>query len=197
MKFDELVEELLESTSSLRNLYHITLMANAAMIINRNYFSLSEQDTSGKKLFGNRYKYYMSCARNLTSSYFQEYWDDLTLKVIFELDAAKLSDNGYVIKPIHDFAHYGKNYKNIFELEDRILSNKRAIENANNFIKSINFLYPKTFAHHNSQATNRKFHVKYTISDAFEIFRSSGIPTYVYEDPRAFSRLDKRKAELL
>ena len=193
MKFDNLVEELLESTSSLRTLYHITKMANAANIIATDKFELAEQDESGEQLFP-KFKNYLSTARGLTSSYIKGKIN-LTMDkvlVIFELNASALSDKGYVIKPMNDFLEID-DAENL-ELEDRILTNKPFINNAKSFIKTINLLHPTNFLDTFSQSGVRK---AYSINDAYKIFKDSGIPTFVFSNIKAFSLLDKRKAKLL
>jgi hypothetical protein len=193
MKFDNIVEELLESTSPLRTMYHITKMANAANIIATDKFELAEQDESGEKLFP-KFKNYLSTARNLSSSYIKGKIG-LTMDkvlVIFELNASALSDKGYVIKPMHDFMEIDD--AESLELEDRILTNKPFINNASSFIKTINLLHPPNFANTFSQSGVRK---SYSINDAYKIFKNSGIPTFVFTGARAFSLLDKRKAKLL
>lgn len=193
MKFDNLVVELLESTSPLRTMYHITKMANASNIIATDKFELAEQDETGFRLFP-KFKFYLSTARNLSSSYIISKID-LTIDkvlVIFELNASALSDKGYVITPMHDFMEI-EGEENL-ELEDRILTNKPFINNAKSFIKTINLLHPPNFKNTFSQNGVRK---SYSVEDAYDIFKNSGIPTFVFTDEKAFSLLDKRKAKLL
>ena len=203
MKFDQLVEQLLEGTSPLRTMYHITKMANAVNIINHDGFVLSVQDTTGDILYGSRYQYYMSCARTLTSAYIRDMLKDYHFTVILELDISKLSDKGYVIKPIHDFKNLNPFGDRDYvvpekqESEDRILSNKQIIPNAKSFIKTINLLHPIGLADTASQVTTQNFPIRYTIQEALKVFKDSGIPTYVYKEHRFFQRLDKRKAKLL
>ena len=197
MKFDVIVNNLLESTSPLRNLYHITYMANAIEILNSDTFKLSKQDGSGNILFGkSKYKYFMSAARNPSSSYFSL----VEMPVIFELDASRLSDKGYPIKPIHDFIELDgteEDRENIsrFELEDRILSKSAEIPNAKYFIKAIHFYhnpdYGDTFA---QLSHSSKYH---SIPEAYEVFKNSGIPTFVYNYIRFFYLLNKNKARLI
>jgi hypothetical protein len=193
MNFDDLVGKLLESTSPLRTMYHITKMANAANIIATDRFELAEQDETGFRLFP-KFKFYLSTARNLSSSYIISKID-LTIDkvlVIFELNASDLSDKGYVITPMHDFMEI-EGVENL-ELEDRILTNKPFINNAKSFIKTINLLHPPNFKNTFSQSGVIK---SYSISDAYDVFKNSTIPTFVFTSKKAFSLLDKRKAKLL
>lgn len=188
-----------ESTSPFRNLYHITYMANAVEILNSDAFKLSTQDKSGRIVFGKnkpKYKYFMSAARNPSSAFFNLN----EMPVIFELDAVKLSDKGYSIKPIHDFIELDKGIDNKedisrFELEDRILSKSPEINNAKFFIKAINFYHSPDYGDTFSQLShNSKYH---SITEAYEVFKNSGIPTFVYKNRKSFYLLNKRKAKLL
>ena len=189
MKYDNLVSNLLEGISPSRNFYHITVMANAANIIKKDVFELAEQDETGEELFP-KFKYYLSAARILSNSYFKSY-SFIRPIVIFELDGSKLSDKGYVIKPIHDY-HSIKAPN--FESEDRILTNKPFIKNAKTFIKSINLFFPKDTKSDYNQPGIRSAS---TVKEASDIFMNSGISTFVFNDKHAFLLLDKRKAKHL
>jgi len=174
-------------------------MSNAVEILQSNYFTLSTQYRSGKIVFGKakpEYRYFMSTARNPSSSYFNLY----EVPVIFELDASRLSDKGYPIKPIHDFIELDcrdGDDQDIgrFELEDRILSKTPEIPNAKSFIKAIHFYHSPDYGDTFAQLShNRKYH---SIEQAYEAFKNTGIPTFVYKNRRAFYLLNKRKAKLL
>lgn len=202
MRFDQLVKYLIESTSPLRTMYHITSMGSIANILTMDKFMLSEQDETGKKLYP-KYEYYMSTARVPSNSYFRNRLEVNCPKAILELDAAKFSDKGYPIKPIHDFIWLdtpnNKDKLDRFEHEDRILSKNSEIKNAKSFIKCINFLRPlgEKDSYEETSSDESCKRVKYTISKVYDIFIKSGIPTYEYSDVNDFKRLNKRNSRLL
>lgn len=206
-----------ESTNPLRVLYHYTKLPNAANVVKMNKFALAEQDDTGEEMFP-QYKYYLSTARSMTSNYIREKaGQDSTFPVIFVLDASKLSDKGYVIKPIHDYTTLspsGISPRDMnrearlnqrldtskLELEDRILTNKPAIDNANSYIKSIHVCTMDDYVVDMEDAMKQPMHgtrCVYTPNQAFNEFSKSGIPTYVYADEKDFLLLNQRKAKLL
>jgi len=173
-------------------------MGNAANILNTNKFKLLHQDLSGTKLFP-KYKYSMSCSRIVNNAFFNSAVSLTVLRVILELDATRLSDK-YPIKPIHDFVYIDPKKRNAldrFEHEDRILSKTPIIENAKRYIKCINWYRPKSVDPEYTQISNSIPEARYSVSDTYDIFKNSGVPTYIYDGVTDFYMLDKRKAELL
>jgi len=206
-----------ESTNPLRVLYHYTKLPNAANIVKMNKFALAEQDDTGEEMFP-QYKYYLSTARSTTSSYIKnKVAEDPSIAVIFVLDASRISDRGYVIKPVHDYRMLSpsgvspremsreerikeKQDTSKFELEDRILTNKPVIDNANGYIQTIHVCINNDYIDDMEDFMKQPIHgtrCVYTPNQSFSEFSKSGIPTYLYTDENDLLLLDQRKAKLL
>jgi hypothetical protein len=194
MKFNELVEQLLESTSPLRTLYHNTLFYNMAGILRSNYFScsLNGEDIKDRhmELF-KKYPYYMSAAR-IPYNRFARKQTVFRSIVSMELDASKLSDHGYPIRPINFFAR-----SNSQESEDRVLSRKNKIDNFKEYIKSFHiYVHPndmESILAGNSNADMDKYDFNYTIKNIL----NTNKPAYVYNTRDAFHTMNRAKREPL
>lgn len=195
MKFDELIEKLLESTSPLRTLYHNTSIVNAGDIISYDYFHCEENEDDlkyrGIQPIHKKYPYFLSAARVPNNRYARRS-TQFQSSVCLELDASKLTDHGYPIRPINFFLDYRER-----ESEDRVLSKKKEIENFNQYIKSFHlFLHP---IDKKRLTTNQNLHDmdKDGYNQVIKNILSTQKPAYFYEKSDDFHSLNRARREPL
>ena len=194
MKFDKLVEQLLEGTSPLRTMYHNTNFSNIVLMLRSNYFKCEYNANDIKyrftKLF-EKYPYYMSTARVPNNRYARKQ-SVFSSVVSLELDATKLSDHGYPIRPINFFV-----MRNAREAEDRVLSKKDKIDNFNQYIKAFHiYIHPtdiKNIMNNNGLADMDKAYFNSTIRSIL----ATNKPSYVYKTRDEFHSMNKAKREPL
>lgn len=189
MKFDQLVQKLLEGVSPLRTMYHISYLHNMYDIITYNSFNcknnavdLEDNWKSNMPKIMEKYRYYMSTARTHTSSFIRSRVNAENSSVVtMELDASKLSDKGYPIYPINYFIASQDQ-----EGEDRVLSKKNYIPNFLNYVKSFHIL----------MKDNKDEDDNYN-NEMIELMKRTGKPCFLYKDPKAFLFLNRTKREQL
>jgi hypothetical protein len=200
MKFDELVVELLEGTSPLRTLYHNTPFNYISEIIDSNVFICGENDEDFKDIsrgeipsIYEKYRYFMSAARTPNNSFARKDTEFSSI-VSLELDASKLSDHGYIIKPINFFVSSKKK-----ESEDRVLSKKKLINDFGQYIKTFHVYINPIEITKIMSITN--INIKDMKKDSFNYKIKSILntkkPAYVYNTRDEFHSMNRTKREPL
>ena len=199
MKFDYLVYGLLEGTSPLRTLYHNTGLDRIGEIIKSNSFicgdnpdDLSYHHGADNSAF-KKFPYYMSAARTPNNRFAKSLSGIIRNSVSLELDASKLSDHGYIIKPINFFVSNEEK-----ESEDRVLSKKEIINNFDQYIKAfhvyINPIYISSLTTDDPYADSIN---KYRFNYAIKTILDTKKPAYVYKTRDEFHSMNKVKREPL
>lgn len=193
MKFDELVEKLLESTSPLRLLYHTTYLIDIEQLVKTDEFKCGENDLSYNfnskepEIF-KKYPYFMSVARTHNNAFLRSISRNNFSNVTLVLDAVKLSDHGYPIKPINFYKRSDKQ-----ESEDRVLSKTKTIPNFNEYIKEFHvFVTPADLIDINRSKQNQL-----DFEEWLNTMRRTGKPCYRYITLKDFLSLNRTKREPL
>ena len=201
MNFDKLIQRLEEGTSPLRTLYHSAILPSVFSIVESNTFKLkrNDEDLIGlQKIPENlwyflqqkipeifiKYPYYMSAARVPANNYIKSIMGSYVNHSLctLELDAAKLSDHGYVLAPINFDGRSGK-YR---ETEDRVISKKDTIPNFVDYIKAFHIYFKR------SKQTGYKF----VNDEQMENILNTDKPCYEYESTKDLLILNRAKRNL-
>jgi hypothetical protein len=162
-----------EGTSDI--LYHMTDKDSAAKILKSGNFILLPSFIGPEKEYQEKNKiYYMSLARNKSSSYFGLFPG---APVLFVFDARKLQNN-YRIKPIdffssdydHDLSISSERASGYSEMEDRLISPTNHL-NVKKYVTSIHTILPP----------KEKFSMAYSFM-IWKYGKKMGIPVYFYEN---------------
>jgi hypothetical protein len=189
MNFDKLIQRLEEGTSPLRTLYHSAVLHLVFSIVESNTFKLKRNDADliGLQKIPEifiKYPYYMSAARVPANNYIKSIiWSYVNNSFCtLELDAAKLSDHGYVLAPINFDGRSGK-YR---ETEDRVISKKDTIPNFVDYIKAFHIYFKR------SKQTGYKF----VNDEQMENILNTDKPCYEYESTKDLLILNRAKRNL-
>lgn len=199
MKFDELVQKLLEGTSPLRRLYHYTGLDKAADIVTQNKFELTfAKGADASKNIGYKRNFYLSCSTIARGRYATgsggKFYDE-TYHCIIELDASKVSDN-YRIIPVDYWYYPGRPYSledNMDESEERIVSRDNKIPNAKKYIIAVHIYVPPDKEKPNEDDIYRKLYKTNQINRIAQ----SGVDYYIYDNIKYFTILHREKAHKL
>jgi hypothetical protein len=113
--------------------------------------------------------------------------------VCLELNALKLSDNGYPIRPINFFSSSDRQ-----ESEDRVLSKKSCIKDFNQYIDAFHiFFHPNDIERLNTKGFTSPSLSKTSFNDIIKDILQTGKPSYVYRTRNEFHSLNRTKRELL
>jgi hypothetical protein len=162
-----------EGTSDI--LYHMTDKEAAAKILKSGNFVLMPSFIGPEKEYQEKNKiYYMSLARNKSSSYFEVF---PSAPVLFVFDARKLQNN-YRIKPIDffssdydpDLPFPSERASGYSEMEDRLISPTNQL-NVKKYVTSIHTIIPP----------KEKFSMAYSFM-IWKYGKKLGIPVFFYED---------------
>jgi hypothetical protein len=174
-------EQICEGLSQV--LYHSTSLRNASGIVSSDQFQLastyannSELSTGSKKLF------FLSTTRSKTGGYSvsNAYPHDAG-NVVMVLDGRALGNN-YTGDPVD---YWGRDFLNFApeknEMEDRVYNDSPTIPNATKYIKAVHILFKDKL---NAPARS-----------ALIVLKKSGIPTWLYQDAKAYVLQDVRRAK--
>jgi len=121
------ITQIIEGISP--TVYHTTSIDNAYQILKSGSFRLSSASSAREAdIGGDNAKYWMSTARSLRNSFS----DNMPTSITFEMNGTSLSHN-HSGKAVNYFS--GKSGNN--EMEDRVFSNKRMINNAGKHITKV------------------------------------------------------------
>jgi len=158
-------------------LYHSTSIKNAVSILQENNFRLSTWLGTPSDLTKNTNKlWYLSTSRRKGA--YGGY-------VVFVLDGNKLSHN-YKGMPVD---YWGTNFIDVDEAEDRILSDKPTIPNADKYIKEIHVNW------YTVGDPDWKPYIYKNFRNLYLLAKKYNIPIYWYEDEKAFKLLNKNKTK--
>lgn len=164
-------------------LYHGTSVSSAYHIMKTDKFKLSMAEATSSESGISKKLYYLSTTRSVSGSFHS---DPYGASVLFKLDGDALGHN-YSGNPVD---YWGAEFRKINpaknEMEDRVFTNKPYIENAKKYISEIHIYF--NMKERSNDITTLQFRKLYLAA------KISGINSYVYDDKRAFSTLDKRKA---
>jgi len=187
MKFDELVQKLLEGTSPLRRLYHYTDVFKAAKIVSENKFELTYGKGADARANPNYKRNFFlstsSIARGRYGTGSEGKYYSKTFHCVIELDASKVSDN-YKIVPVN---YWGTT--SMDETEERILSRDHKITNAKKYIIAIHIYVPPL-----DEEDKKRHEMKI---DHINMIAQSGVEYYVYNNINDFQVLRREKAHKL
>ncbi|WWT39342.1 hypothetical protein [Microcystis phage Mel-JY01] len=132
IKLKSLLQEIISD-----RVWHLTTVKSAIEIIKSNKFILTRDWFD--ELPNQPTYYYMSVARSPGGGYY-DFVDGFQsgARIMFELDGRRLSNNHKGMP--YDFRKDSKSDEVRDEMEDRVISQKRNIENAISYIKSVNIL---------------------------------------------------------
>jgi hypothetical protein len=171
-------------------MYHTTYFCDIEELIKTNTFRLNSNDL-GEMYRGyeppifKKYPYFMSTARIPNNHFVNNHPGDAS-RITLELDAAKLSDHGYIIRPINYFIKSEKQ-----ESEDRVLSKKEKIEKFNQYIKSFHlYLEPPDIKYAHESKINKEY-----FNDVIQTIIDTGKPAYGYMNRRDFFSLNRAKRQ--
>ncbi len=171
MKLESILQEIISDI-----VWHATSIDSAILIIEKNYFLLSQVDVDWEYTSDSKGKYYfLSTARQPHGGYVEG------LVCRFELDGRKLSQN-YHGKAFNYFRNQFNGNKDEPEFEDRIFSKDHKILNARKYIKSLEYL-------NNKILLKNKEHI--LVSTCLE----NKIPCFKYETEKDFN-LRKNKINM-
>lgn len=150
-------------------LYHGTDFNSFMNILKNNQFRLSPAFTKEIEAKYSNKLYYMSAARNRSAPYHR---DPIQPSVLLILDGRKLSSR-FSGLPMD---YWGPEMRKInptgFEQEDRIVSDKPAIDNAMSYVRQVDIYHdPMKFANKNK-----------AVFSAYVALRRANIPVRIYED---------------
>jgi len=196
MNFDKLIQRLEEGTSPLRKLYHNTVFSSLEKLLYYNSFhcGYNDYDLEYKKEKFKKYPFFMSAARipNNNFARVETVMNEFSM-VCLELNALKLSDNGYPIRPINFFSSSDRQ-----ESEDRVLSKKSCIKDFNQYIDAFHiFFHPNDIERLNTKGFTSPSLSKTSFNDIIKDILQTGKPSYVYRTRNEFHSLNRTKRELL
>ena len=161
--------------------FRIELLENFYRTITENKFYTSLAYAKGDIVNNNDYMYFLSTTRTRHNSYTVFGVGSTKPSAIMTLNGDKLN-NRFKSKPVRYFKYRSVSSD---ESEDRLLTNKKTIENAISYIKSVDFWLPPFPI---SEEQYNKF------LDVLSILDRSDIPYFIYLDHEAYLVSNKKKA---
>ena len=183
------LNELFEGIGDV--LYHYTDSYRLNQILERDAFRLtSDMGTDAERNVGKKDKpYYLSTARSRLGDYHTPVSSYATGSVLLVLDGTQIKRDGYTGAPV-DYWNMDRSKPREYwkdEMEDRIFSDEPWLENASKYIQEVHMYMPET-----EKPEKRATLVRKAMTKA----KQMGIPAYLYDDPKAFNLLNKKKATM-